>query len=578
MNVDYKKNNDMDEKWKKRISLLMGTVFLICIFLGWCLFDKSVLNHQKYKALADNQHFVRKEVTSHRGKILAQDFTSDDFIQLATNIEKYNVNVVPKNVKDAHNVASKLASVLDISESEIFDKINNDQLYIPPLKKRVDKKLADKIVELKLTGVVITSEDVRYYPENDLASHILGFVNFDADGKYGVEGYYDEQLKGEGGIVAGFKDTHGKLISVDISEEMKNGSDLLLTIDSNVQYIAQQKAKVAKEKYAADAVSIIIVNPENGAVIAMAADSTYDPNKFNEVAKKHGQNLFNNPLISNTWEPGSIFKPVVMGAAINAGKVQPDTEEKFGNMVVVQGYEIHTAEDEAFGRETMTQVLENSDNVAMVWVADKIGNEQMYQYFEKFGFGQKTNVDLEAEAQGSLLDVKKWRDIHRATMSFGQGIAVTPLQLVMAYSTIANNGRLIKPYIIDKIIKPDGKEIETEMKIIDEQVISEDTANKLKDMLVSVIEKGHGHNAAVERYKVAGKTGTSQIPDEHGGYKENEFIHSFGGFFPAYNPKFAMIVRLDKPKNAEFAAGSAAPVFADMAKWLLQYYEIMPDK
>lgn len=576
MSLDPINNKTRDLGWQKRISLLMGAVFLIFVLIGYRLFDKSILEYHKYKALADSQHYIQKQVISHRGKILGLDSSANTKVQLAINVEKYDVNVVPKNVKDSHEVAAKLSSPLELEESEIFDKINNDELYIPPLKKRIDKELADEIISLKLAGVIITPEDARYYPEKSLACHILGFVNYEGDGKYGTEGYYNDQLKGKGGIIEGLKDTHGKLISVDISEEMDNGADLLLTVDTNVQYIAEQKVKQAKEKFSAESVSMIIVNPSNGAIIAMAADSTYDPNEFNQVAEKFGQSLFNNPTISNSWEPGSIFKPIVMSAAIDAGKVEPDTEEVFSNITVVQGYEIHTAEDKAFGRETMTQILENSDNVAMVWVADKLGNAQMYQYLDKFGFGQKTNIDLEAEASGILLEEKKWRDINRATMGFGQGIAITPLQLAMAYSAIANGGKLYKPYVVDKIIKPDGKEIISEPKVIEENVISSETSNKLKDMLVSVVERGHAQKAKIDGYLVAGKTGTAQIANPSGGYKEDEYNHSFGGFFPVNDPKFVIITRIDKPKGVKYAESTAVPLFAEMAKWLINYYGIMP--
>ena len=212
MNNYYKNTNISKDVWKNRISLVIGGIFLVCVSLLWRLFDISVLNYQHYKALADNQHTIQKKVEFHRGKIYSDDFGSDEFTQLAINIERYNVEVVPKNVKDAKQVAQKLSPLLNMDSSEILKKIDNDKLYIPPLKKRIDKDLADKILALKLSGVLITSDDVRYYPQKNLASNILGFVNFEQDGKYGVEGYYDEQLKGKGGIIKGLKDTHGNLI------------------------------------------------------------------------------------------------------------------------------------------------------------------------------------------------------------------------------------------------------------------------------------------------------------------------------------------------------------------------------
>jgi len=568
------KKNSFENEWKRRITLLMGVVFIIAVFLGWRLYTKSIGEHEKYKELADSQHTVRQSADSHRGKIYAQDISSQENVELVTNVEKYSISVVPKNVKDKKDLANKLGQLIGMSETNIFEKINNDKLYIPPLIRRADKELADKVLELNLLGVIVALEDGRYYPEETLASNILGFVNFEGEGKYGLEGFYNDQLKGTSGIIEGLKDTHGKVISTDTTKEINNGSDLILTIDSNVQYIAEQKVKEAKEKYQADGASIIIVDPKTGAVIAMAANTSYDPNKFNEIANNEGPGIFNNKLISNTWEPGSIMKPIIMSAAIDSGKVQPDTEEVFTNMTTVQGYEIHTAEDKSFGKETMTNVLENSDNVAMVWVADKIGNEDMYKYLDKFNFGKKTGIDLEAEASGTLPELKKWRDINRATMSFGQGIAVTPLQVVMAYSAIVNGGKLMKPYVVDKIVRPDGKELKTENKTIDDQVISSETSQKLRDMLVSTATNGHTRKAGVEGYTIGAKTGTAQIPGDDGKYKENEYNHSLAGFFPAEDPKFVMLTRVDNPKSAKYAESTAAPLFSEMAKWILNYYKI----
>ncbi len=573
----FAKTNIDDTSIDKRITILMGIVLLFSIFLSYRIFVKSVLENDKYKALADSQHTVKQELNSHRGKILAMDSSNGEITELAINIEKFNVNVVPKNVKDAKDVSEKLSPLLDISENEIFDLIDNDKLYIPPIKKRVDKDLADKIIDLKLAGVLISAEDARYYPEHTLASNILGFVNFEGEGKYGLEGYYNAQFKGEEGTVEALRDTHGRIISSDIAQEVNDGSSLLLTIDINVQYMAEEKIKDAKEKFSADGASIIIMNPRDGSIIAMATDKTYDPNNFNEVAKDFGQSFFNNSIISDTWEPGSIFKPVVMGAGIDSGKLDYNTIETFSNMTVVQGYEIKTAENKAFGRQTMTQVLENSDNVGMVWVGNQMGNDTMYDYLDNFGFGKKTNIDLESESSGSLLEKKKWRDIHRATISFGQGVAVTPLQMALSYSVLANGGVLYKPYIVKKIIKPDGKEINTEKKIINDKVISQETSEKVKKMLVSVVKNGHAQKAQMDGYLVGGKTGTAQIPSSSGGYKENEYNHAFAGFFPVDDPQFVMIVRVDSPKGFKYAESTAVPTFADMARWLVNYYEILPN-
>jgi len=571
------KNNDENSK---RITYILIGIFFIAGFITFKLFMKSIVEHNQYLALAKNQYYIKEQNPSRRGTIYAQDVTAEDkLFPIAINLEKFNVSLVPKNIKDKKEVAKNLSPIIGMKESEIMDKINNDKPYIPPIKKRIEKEAADKIVDLKMAGVFIEPEGVRFYPEDSLACHILGFVNAESRGNYGVEAFYDDQLRGRGGTIEGEKDTLGRMISVLNEEDVKNGTDLVLTIERNVEYMAHEKLAAAIEKFQADDGSITIMEPQTGKILAMVALPDYNPNKYNEVPPDQ-QNLFLNPVISNVFEPGSIFKPIIMSFAVNEGKVEPDTQEVFSNMTVVQGYEIHTAQDKAFGRETMTQVLENSDNVAMVWVSDQLGNDTMYKYLTDYGFGFKTNIDLTGETTGDLMELKKWRDINRATISFGQGISVTPLQILNAISAIANKGKLMKPYVVEKMVRKEQGEVEIKPQEI-KQVVSEDTAQKLGGMMVSVVERGHGKQAGVAGYKVAGKTGTAQIPkpsSEGGGYYEDRHIGSFAGFFPADSPRFAMIVRLTNPKNTEWAESSAAPTFGEMAKWLLDYYQIPPSQ
>jgi cell division protein FtsI/penicillin-binding protein 2 len=559
----------------KRINFLMAIVLLMALFISARLFQKSVLEHTAYTALAENQQKVEKETSASRGQIFAyEDPGKTKTYPLATSVEKYTVNVVPKNIVNAKDVANKLAPILELKEEDIFNAINNQKLYIPPLKKRIEKGKADQIKNFNLKGVLIAAEDTRFYPENMLGSQFLGFVDNEGEGKYGLEGYYNSELKGQAGYVIADRDALGRILFSNQNQESQNGSDLYLTIDHNLQYFVEQKLAESKEKYQADSGTIIVMDPKTGAILAMASNPSYDPNKFNEIPQDQ-QNLFMNPAISFVWEPGSIFKPFCMAAAVNEGKVEPDTKGTFSNMTVVQGYEIHTAQDKAFGEETMTQVLENSDNVAMVWVADQLGNETYYNYIKKFGFDAKTNIDLVNEVNGNLLALKNWRDVSRANISFGQGISVTPLQMVAAYSAIANGGKLSKPYMVDKIVKSNGEEIITKSKTT-QDVISAESATKLTSMLISVVENGHGKKAKVPGFSVAGKTGTAQIPNPEGGYFEDKHVGSFAGFFPADNPQFAMVVKLDNPKNVEWAESSAAPTFGEIAAWMLNYYQIQP--
>lgn len=537
--------------------------------MGYRLFQKQITEHSNYLVQAANQFMIKSDVPASRGKI----YFSDMF-PAATNTTMYQVLVVPIQVKDKEGTAEKLAKILDLDEKELFEKINNEKYYVPPLKHRLSEEDGQKIADLKLQGVVVTPESIRYYPEGQLASQVLGFVDASGDGKYGLEGYFNEQLKGIGGEIYGEKDTKGRVFDINSELQPRDGTSYVLTLDRDIQYKAEEILSKAVEDYEADSGNMIITDPKTGKILAMANAPTFDPNAYNKVPTAE-QSVFNNPAISNAWEPGSVFKPLVMSAAIDDGKVEPDTENVFGNYVTINGYEIHTSTNEAYGRETMTQVLENSDNVAMTWVADLLGKETMYKYLQNFGFGKKIGIELDTETGGELDNYKRWSDVQQATISFGQGITASPLQVLNATSAIANDGKLMQTYIVDKILDYSGKEEPHQSKVIG-QVIKPETAKKVTEMMVSVVEKGHGKKAGVEGYRVAGKTGTAQVAKPGGGYYEDRHVGSFVGFAPADDPKFAIIVKLDNPKNVEWAESSAAPTFGEMAKWLLNYFGIQP--
>lgn len=555
--------------WAMRINIIIVIVVILAAGLLFRLFQKQILEHDTYLAQAEGQYIVKKDLPAQRGKIFASDL-----FPLATNRQYYQVLAVPRNIKNPDETAEKLASILGTSKNDIFAEINNDKNYVPPLKHGLTEEEGDKIANLKIRGVIVLPESKRFYPESELAAQVLGFTNNLGEGQYGIEGYFNDQLKGFSGELSAEKDTKGRLFSIGEKVEPKSGADYILTLDHSIQYQAEQIIQEAVKTYQADSGFIGIMEPKSGAVMAMASTPNFDPNKFNEVSQEN-QNVFNNPGVVAAWEPGSVFKPLVMAAAINEGKVQPDTEGIFSNQVTVDSYEIHTATDQAFGKETMTQVLENSDNVAMVWVSEQLGKDLEYKYLKDFGFGRKTGLEQDVEGTGAVLDVKKWSNTQRATIAFGQGISVTPIQLMTAVSSIANGGKLMKPYLVGEVHNPDGRKNITQSQEI-KRVLNTDTTEKLKNMLISVVVNGHGKKAAVAGYKIAGKTGTAQIPKPGGGYYDDRHIGSFVGFAPAEDPKFVMLVRLDQPKNVKWAEESAAPTFGKMAKWLLNYLAVAP--
>jgi len=469
-----------------------------------------------------------------------------------------------------------------LDEKDIFEKINNDKLYVPPIAKKVDKKLADQIEALKLKDVQIFPDYVREYPEKELASHILGFVNHEFSGNYGVEQYYEKILKGEPGLLVAEKDNKGRIIDF-LNEDIKakNGGSIVLTVEKNVQYKMEQILKEGMDFSDAENGQIIVVEPKSGKILAMASSPNFDPNRFNEVAEENKDrefSIFVNPAVSFAYEPGSIFKPIIVSLGLDNEKFEPDTKGgPFSNMTVVQGYEIHTALNKGYGDETVTQILENSDNVGMVWVGNQIGNDLMREGLEKFGFNEKTGIDLPGETTGTILSLKNWRDIHRANISFGQGVLVTPLQIAQAYATIANDGEMPRLHIVDKIIRKDGSEEPIENTTV-RRVIKIETANEVKQMMQSVVDVGQSSKTKIEGYNIGGKTGTAQIAKKDGtGYEENSFNHSFAGIGPITNPKFVVVIRLEKPTVTRFADATVLPMFKKAMQFLLSYYQIPKD-
>lgn len=572
---------NLNKQTESRFKVAGIMVILLMSIIVTRMFEKQVLQHGKYIALAEEQQRFEKTEIAERGRVYAHDQIEEEgsLYPLAFDVKTYQLWAIPKQIKDKQGAAEKLSLLIGLEKEEIFSQIDNEKLYIPPIKKGIDYDTAQKLKAEDINGVILVPENSRYYPEFNLASHLLGFVNAEGTGNYGFEGHYNKELTGTSGKMVGEKDTLGRVISLLDEKGAKDGTSYVLTVDRSVQYFVEKKLSEAIKEYQADSGTIIIMDIETGGILAMSSKPDYDVNNYRLVAKDN-PSLFINPAIAHLYEPGSIFKPFVMAAAIDKGLISPETENTFDWHVWIDNYEIKTAERKAFGKENMTQVLQNSDNVAMVWISELLGKEGMYEYIKNFNFFDKTGIDLDTEVSGYTKPIKQWRDINRATISFGQGIAVTPMQIVAAYATMANGGVYLYPRVIDKIIMPDGQEKKVE-KREGVRVIKEETASTMAKMLKDVVEGGHSWRAKVEGFSVGAKTGTAQIPKKEGGYEENEsglgvFIHSLAGFAPTEEPKFAMLVKLDRPKSAKYSENTAAPLFGEISSFLLNFYYRLP--
>lgn len=591
------------------MSLAAG-LFLFWFLIVARLFNLQILNYGIYSALASGQHEVYEKLFPARGRIFVRENTTPaggaGLYPLAANREYDLIYAVPKEIKNATDTAEDLIEALAL-DWEAIEQARLDQSAEPagppletvkanflvnlaaklskkddpyePIKHKASEAEVAKIKELNLTGVYLTPETFRYYPEGELASQILGFVGFKDDqrvGLYGLEGYFNDELAGQPGVLASEKDARGYLITIGrhLLKEAENGADLVLTIDHTIQYYACQKLKEAVEWHQAESGTLVIMEPFTGAIVAMCDFPDFNPNEYEKAA---GVNVFNNQAIFDAYEPGSVFKAITMAAALDTNKVTPQTTYNDEGPLKFHQYQIKNSDDQYHGVQTMIEVLDKSLNTGAVFAVEQTGVDIFAKYVEDFGFGSLTDITLIGESAGDVSALKKPGEIYAATASYGQGITVTALQLAAAFSAIANGGNLVQPYLIDEIIGPAGQSQKTEPRIV-RQVISPRAATLLKGMLASVVKGVHGQNAAVNGYTVAGKTGTAQIPRKDGpGYETNAHIGTFVGFAPVDNPRFTMVVRIVKPQSVKFAESSAAPLFGQIAKFLLNYYQVPPD-
>lgn len=450
-------------------------------------------------------------------------------------------------------------------------EINNDAIFILNQGKKK---------ELAITGLGFSERSYRFYPEGNIGANLLGFVGYVGDkqkGRYGLEEYFDQELAGKPGSIKIERDAKGKAIIINDREYQKaeDGSDLILTINRSIQFMACQKLNEAVARHGADGGSVIIMEPKTGAILAMCSNPDYDGNNYQDVKNIKD---FTNPAIFSQYEPGSIFKIITMAMALDQEKITPQTTYNDTGQVVIGNYKIENSDHKSNGAQTMMQVLEKSINTGAIFAMRKVGPDLFSDYVKKFGFGEKTGIELEGESKGDIknLTKKPLGELYAATASFGQGLAITPIQMASAGLAIANNGILMKPYLVKEIIKPDGAKIQTQPKTVG-RVISEKAATILGGMMINVVENGHGKQAAVAGYYVAGKTGTAQVPKK-GGYAANEHIGSFVGFAPVSDPKFVMLVRIDQPRDVAWAESSAAPLFGELAKYMLNYWQVPQER
>jgi cell division protein FtsI/penicillin-binding protein 2 len=486
--------------------------------------------------------------------------------------------VVPKDVRDPEHVAREVSGILGLDYEETRAKVLKPDDPFEILKKKLSQEEIDRLQQAQLEGVHMMPEKYRYYPGNELAAHVVGFANLDntKNPGYGIEAFFNEELGGKSGEVKQERDAAGRWIPLSDRDvvQVEQGDDIVLTLDKTIQHQTEQILKDSIEKYKADAATAIVLDPKTGKILAMASVPTFDPNNYRSVTD---YGVFLNPTVSGIYEPGSIMKPITMAMGLEEGKVTPTSTYVDPGVVKIAGYSIHNAEDKTYGLSDMYKVLDQSINTGAIYVEDLVGNEKFRSYLERLGFGEKTGIDLPAELSGNLRNLANTNHkIQFYTASFGQGMSATPIEMTMAYGALANGGVLMKPQLIEKVIKDSGESITIEPEEV-RRVFSEKTSKEMGDMLRSVVVNGHGKRADVPGYLVGGKTGTAQVAKEGSkGYEEGISIGSFVGYAPIQDPKYVVFVKLDNPKNVEWAESSAAPAFGEIMKFLLEYGRVAP--
>ncbi|MSR89413.1 penicillin-binding protein 2 [Patescibacteria group bacterium] len=571
----------------KRIFYLM----ILMAILGAIVFGKLVyvqlFQNKLYLEKANAQQTRKFDITARRGQIYVNDGNGAVY-PIALNQQLFLLAADPKFVKDSADTAGKLSKYLPGDESAgLESKLNNKDNRYLVIKKSLLSADAEEIKKLKLPGIILYPQDGRNYPEGELFAHITGYVNSDGAGQYGIEQFLNSSLSGKDGVSRAITDSLGVPITSNENTIIRpeNGSDLVLTIDRNIQQMAATAIETAVKTNQAESGSIVVMDPKTGAIRAMVNYPSYDPNNYQAVSPDEYYK-FTNSSISSQYEPGSGFKVITMAAGLDTGKVKPDTKYEDTGEVKIDDRVVKNSNDKKYGISTMTDVIQKSLNTGVVFVLRQLGTnpneitskakEVFYDYIKKFGFGERTGIELAGEVKGFVKKPDSY-NVDYANMSFGQGISVTNLQLVNAVSAIANGGTLYKPYIVDKETKANGEIVLSKPSVVRNDVMSRQSAAELAEMMKQVVQRGSGWPARTPGYSIAGKTGTAQVPKSDGsGYEESKNIGSFVGFAPVEDPKFVILVRVNYPRVDGFAEKTTVPAFAEVARQLFMYYQIAP--
>ena len=540
---------------RMKIALLIITFVFIVIIAR--VFYIQVIDYKKLNKYAGNLWSRNLPIKADRGLIYDRNG-----VILADNVTTTSLVLIPNQIKDKEETTQKLAEILGVSYEDMYKHVSKKTSIerVHPEGRQLSYETADKIKNLKLDGVYLVKESKRSYPYDTYLAHTLGFVGVDNQGLSGIELTYDKYLTGEDGAIKYYSDAKGNRLKLnEVYEQPQDGMNITLTINNEIQSSLERELDNAVTKYDPDRAIGIVMDPNNGEILAMSARPNFSPSNYQDYSLEE---INRNLPIWATYEPGSTFKIITLAAALEEGKVDldKDTYNDSGS-IKVENATLHCWKHGGHGHETFLQVVENSCNPGFVVLGQRLGKNKLFEYIDKFGFGKKTGIDLNGEGTGIIFDLNKVGPVELATTAFGQGVSVTPIQQITAVSAAINGGKLYKPYIVKSINEPETNTvIQENKKTLVRQVISEKTSAEVKRALESVVANGSGRTAYIDGYRVGGKTGTAQKV-ENGHYLDNNYILSFIGFLPADDPQVVVYVAVDNPKGTvQYGGTTVGPI------------------
>ena len=555
----------LSKEKKERIILLLIVFIILYFSLIYRLYNIQVIQSNRFKEIAQQEHLTSFSIEGERGNIYDRNYK-----KLAVNINVQSLFAIPPKVENPQETAQKLSSILNLKAKDVLEKLNQKKSFVW-IKRKLSETEVTEIKKLKLEGFDFLNENKRYYPKNYLASNLMGFVGIDNQGLEGLESFFDKELKGLPGLVILERDAIGGKVPLSIKEPTahKDGHSIVLTIDEVIQYITEEALDKAFQKSKAKAGIAIVVAPKTGEILAMAVKPSYDPNYFDQYSR----DLWRNRAITDAYEPGSTFKVITIATALEESVCSLNDRFFCEGTTKYNGVVFHDIYKH--GSQDLTDIVKNSCNIGVIQTGTKLEEKVFEKSIRRFGFGILTEINLPGEINGLVRSTKDWSRISLASLSIGQEISVTPIQLIMAVSAIANRGTLMKPMIVKEIIDSAQNKIKTFKPKPVRQVVSVATALTMSKILEQVVSDGTGTSAKLAGYQAAGKTGTAQKFDfSTGKYSKDKYTSSFVGYAPSDNPKISILIMLDEPQGSYYGGTIAAPVFQEIASKVLPYLSV----